>query len=105
MGLLNSTTTSPVDTKSPVTDTPQTVEHLGPPPEYTYLPPAYDKSPPKMEEKKHETLEQGPLLVLITTYLSYFILICFGHVRDFFGKRFRPKDYKHLMHQKVGFFF
>ena len=33
---------------------------------------------------------------LFTTYLSYLILIIFGHVRDFFGKRFRKERYQHL---------
>jgi serine palmitoyltransferase len=37
-----------------------------------------------------------PYFYLITTYLSYLILIIFGHVRDFFGKRFREKNYRHL---------
>lgn len=37
-----------------------------------------------------------PMYFLITTYLSYLILIVFGHVRDFFGKRFRQEQYRHL---------
>ncbi len=43
----------------------------------------------------HE-LEQAPLFSLITTYLSYLLLILFGHLRDIFGKVFRKADYKHL---------
>ncbi len=31
---------------------------------------------------------------LLTTYISYMILTTFGHVRDFFGKRFKPDKYK-----------
>ncbi|EPZ34220.1 PLP-dependent transferase [Rozella allomycis CSF55] len=41
--------------------------------------------------------DDAPYFVLVTTYLSYLILILFGHVRDFFGKRFRKHDYSHLM--------
>ncbi|KAI4147991.1 MAG: hypothetical protein L6R39_002936 [Caloplaca ligustica] len=40
--------------------------------------------------------EDPPYYYLITTYISYLILIIFGHVRDFFGKRFREKHYRHL---------
>ncbi|KNE58725.1 hypothetical protein AMAG_04277 [Allomyces macrogynus ATCC 38327] len=44
-----------------------------------------------------ENLEQAPLFTLITTYLGYLILIVFGHVRDFFGKRFRTSEYSYLL--------
>ncbi|KAI8619851.1 pyridoxal phosphate-dependent transferase [Chytriomyces sp. MP71] len=37
-----------------------------------------------------------PLLVLVSTYLSYFILIVCGHVRDFFEFRFKPQATAHL---------
>ncbi|KAL9015097.1 MAG: hypothetical protein Q9173_000277 [Seirophora scorigena] len=40
--------------------------------------------------------EDPPYYYLITTYISYLILIIFGHIRDFFGKRFREKHYRHL---------
>jgi len=40
--------------------------------------------------------DEPPYYYLLTTYISYLILIIFGHVRDFFGKRFRPDHYKHL---------
>lgn len=43
-----------------------------------------------------EELEQAPLLVLVTTYLGYVVLIAFGHLRDFFGKMFKRDQYKHL---------
>lgn len=33
----------------------------------------------------------------MSTYLTYLMLICVGHVRDFFGKRFTPENYAHLM--------
>ncbi|WVO18660.1 hypothetical protein L204_106380 [Cryptococcus depauperatus] len=37
--------------------------------------------------------------VLLSTYLSYILLIVIGHIRDFFGKRFTPSAYFHLMPQ------
>jgi serine palmitoyltransferase len=40
--------------------------------------------------------DEPPYYFLLTTYLSYLILIIFGHVRDFFGKRFREAHYRHL---------
>ena len=40
--------------------------------------------------------DEPPYYFLITTYISYLILIIFGHVRDFFGKRFKQDSYKHL---------
>ncbi|KAI9051410.1 hypothetical protein LZ554_004457 [Drepanopeziza brunnea f. sp. 'monogermtubi'] len=41
-------------------------------------------------------LDEPPYYYLLTTYISYLVLIIFGHVRDFFGKRFRPDDYRQL---------
>lgn len=41
-------------------------------------------------------LDEPPYYYLLTTYISYMVLIIFGHVRDFFGKRFRPENYRHL---------
>lgn len=41
-------------------------------------------------------MDEPPYYYLITTYISYLILIIFGHVRDFFGKRFREEHYRHL---------
>ena len=40
--------------------------------------------------------DEPPHYYLLTTYISYLILIIFGHVRDFFGKRFREEHYRHL---------
>ncbi|KAF2260169.1 serine palmitoyltransferas-like protein 2 [Lojkania enalia] len=40
--------------------------------------------------------DEPPYYFLLTTYISYLILIVFGHVRDFFGKRFRRHHYSHL---------
>lgn len=41
-------------------------------------------------------VDEPPLYYLITTYISYMILIAFGRIRDFFGIRFKSKQYKHI---------
>lgn len=41
-------------------------------------------------------VDEPPYYYLLTTYISYLVLIIFGHVRDFFGKRFKPAHYRHL---------
>ena len=41
-------------------------------------------------------MDEPPYYYLLTTYISYLVLIIFGHVRDFFGKRFKPDNYRHL---------
>ncbi|KAJ7499443.1 serine palmitoyltransferase 2 [Mycena latifolia] len=41
--------------------------------------------------------QDPPYYILLSTYISYLILICLGHVRDFLGKRFHPASYRHLM--------
>jgi serine palmitoyltransferase len=46
-----------------------------------------------------------PYYILLSTYISYLILICIGHVRDFLGKRFHPSYYKHLMPSNVSLTF
>ncbi|KAK9456405.1 pyridoxal phosphate-dependent transferase [Dipodascopsis uninucleata] len=43
--------------------------------------------------------EEPPLFFLLTTYISYLILIIFGHVRDFFGKLFKKEKYAHLINR------
>lgn len=50
---------------------------------------------------QHELEEEewAPWYVFLTTYLGYLVLIVFGNIRDFFGKRFRPKAYQHLREQ------
>jgi serine palmitoyltransferase len=42
-----------------------------------------------------------PYYILLSTYVSYLILICLGHVRDFVGKRFYPSAYSHLIPKDV----
>ncbi|WVQ93496.1 hypothetical protein IAU59_000570 [Kwoniella sp. CBS 9459] len=52
------------------------------------------------DEPIHPSEEPQPsYFVLLNTYISYILLILIGHMRDFFGKRFRPADYAHLMPQ------
>jgi serine palmitoyltransferase len=41
------------------------------------------------------------LLTPYASYVSYLLLIVIGHMRDFFGKRFRASSYKHLMPHDV----
>ena len=41
-------------------------------------------------------MDEPPYYYLLTTYISYLILIIFGHIRDFFGKRFHKENYRHL---------
>ncbi|KAF8839284.1 PLP-dependent transferase [Paxillus ammoniavirescens] len=51
---------------------------------------------PETPVTEHE-IEEPPYYILITTYISYLILIVFGHIRDFFGKRFAKQYFTHLM--------
>lgn len=48
--------------------------------------------------------QDPPYYVLLSTYISYLILIVMGHIRDFVGKRFHPSAYKHLMPHNVSNF-
>lgn len=41
--------------------------------------------------------DEPPYYVLLITYLNYLILIIVGHVKDFFGIRFKPKKYADLL--------
>lgn len=47
-------------------------------------------------ELREPALDEPPYFYVLTTYISYLILIIFGHVRDYFGKRFRKDRYRHL---------
>jgi serine palmitoyltransferase len=46
---------------------------------------------------KQPSDQDPPYYILLTTYLSYLLLICIGHLRDFLGKRFFPAFYRHLL--------
>lgn len=49
------------------------------------------------EEVPGHVDQDPPYYILLSTYISYLILICLGHVRDFLGKRFHPASYYHLI--------
>jgi len=44
-----------------------------------------------------EVEPQPPYYVLLTTYMSYLMLIVLGHIRDYFGKKLYPQHYEHLL--------
>nr|GAT61078.1 serine palmitoyltransferase 2 [Mycena chlorophos] len=46
--------------------------------------------------------QAAPYYILLSTYISYLILIVLGHIRDAFGKRFYPESYKHLLPSENG---
>ncbi|KAB5591099.1 Serine palmitoyltransferase [Ceratobasidium theobromae] len=46
---------------------------------------------------KHAEEQDPPYYILLSTYVSYMVLIVIGHMRDWFGKRFWKESYKHLM--------
>ncbi|KND01022.1 serine C-palmitoyltransferase LCB2 [Spizellomyces punctatus DAOM BR117] len=63
-------------------------------------PPLYKPQPDgKHKENEAHLIEDAPIGVLITTYMSYFFLIVFGHIRDFFGFWLKSDEYKHLKTQ------
>lgn len=47
-------------------------------------------------ELANHIMDVPPYFYIVTTYLSYNILIAFGRVRDFFGIRFKRRTYKHI---------
>ncbi|RKO98070.1 hypothetical protein CXG81DRAFT_12982 [Caulochytrium protostelioides] len=63
--------------------------------------PAKNPAPVLEEEESAEDaiLKSIPSWVVITTYLSYIVLIVVGHVRDFFGFYFRRSKYSRLFVQ------
>jgi serine palmitoyltransferase len=56
---------------------------------------------PKGKPVENPVEDEPPQYYFVTTYVSYLILIIFGHVRDWFGKRFKEKKYSHLKTQNV----
>lgn len=46
--------------------------------------------------------DEPPLVIHLATFVSYLILILIGHIRDFFGKVFKPEDYADLV-EKDGY--
>ncbi|KZW00375.1 PLP-dependent transferase, partial [Exidia glandulosa HHB12029] len=41
--------------------------------------------------------QEAPLVTFLTVYISYVLVLCVGHLRDFLGKRLRPQNYRHLV--------
>lgn len=46
--------------------------------------------------------DEPPYIIYLATLISYLILIIIGHIRDFFGKIFKPQDYEDLV-EKDGY--
>ena len=46
-----------------------------------------------------EEMESTPLFTSIATYLGYFVLMVIGHLRDAFGKIFKPQEFANLREQ------
>jgi len=49
----------------------------------------------------HHEEQDPPYYILLSTYISYMILISLGHLRDFIGKRLKPSAYTHLLPHDV----
>ena len=54
------------------------------------------------EPLEEPILDDPPYFHLLTTYLSYLILIILGHVRDFFGRRFGNKKHYRTLRAHNG---
>ncbi|KAJ3086169.1 serine palmitoyltransferase component, partial [Phlyctochytrium bullatum] len=78
-----------ISTPSYITDAPSVNLYKKPDPEAKSA-----KTLPPVDQE--ECIERTPLFVLVTTYISYFILIVVGHVRDFFCMRLFPKSFEQL---------
>jgi serine palmitoyltransferase len=50
--------------------------------------------------KSHDE-QDPPYYILFSTYISYLLLICIGHLRDFVGKMLNRSAYTHLMANNV----
>ncbi len=62
----------------------------------------YTSQHPKGTPYKSIPEQEPPYYILLTTYISYILVICLGHLRDFVGKRFRAAQYRHLLPWKVS---
>jgi serine palmitoyltransferase len=59
-------------------------------------------SHPPGEPLEHLKEMEPPYYILLSTYMSYMLLIMIGHIRDFVGKRGKRANYKHLMPYNVS---
>jgi len=48
-------------------------------------------------------IDEPPYYYVLTTYISYLLLIAFGHARDFFGKRFGDKKKYSVLKEQNGY--
>ncbi|KAI9468139.1 serine palmitoyltransferase component [Coemansia sp. RSA 989] len=58
--------------------------------------PKVSKAEVKASAEEKNELEAVPTFILVTTYLSFLMLIVFAHMRDFIGKLFHPEQYVQL---------
>lgn len=72
------------------------------------LPPRLRWTAQRQPKREYDDLahkmESAPLLILISTYLNWFVLILLGHLRDTMGKTFKRKEYQHLKVSEVCMF-
>ncbi len=64
----------------------------------------YNAQSPEPKIDHDELIEEAPLFILLTTYMSYLLLIVVGHVRDFVDGLLYPEKFKHLKAQNVPSF-
>ncbi|KAI1821004.1 serine palmitoyltransferase [Xylaria intraflava] len=48
-------------------------------------------------------IDEPPYYYVLTTYISYLLLLALGHVRDFFGKRFSKKPLYRILRASNGY--
>lgn len=61
----------------------------------------YNAESPEPKISHDELIEEAPMFILLTTYMSYLLLIVVGHVRDFIDGMLYPEKFKHLKAQNV----
>ncbi|KAI8137261.1 pyridoxal phosphate-dependent transferase [Fennellomyces sp. T-0311] len=65
-----------------------------------HVTPAQRRNSVAAAQRKYEDfqqkMEEAPMLILVSTYLNYLVLIMLGHLRDILGKVFKRKEYAHL---------
>ncbi|KAJ1343956.1 hypothetical protein BSLG_001506 [Batrachochytrium salamandrivorans] len=59
-------------------------------------PSLYNSDSASLLQDEEQLLDSAPLMTLVTTYISYFILIVFGHIQDLLCSVFNPDSFQHL---------
>ncbi|KAJ2359017.1 serine palmitoyltransferase component [Coemansia erecta] len=54
------------------------------------------EKPKELPHQKPHEINNIPLFTLVTTYISFLMIVILAHVEDFFGKIFMPKQYLQL---------